>query len=69
MARWDYHATHINQLLTLATIEEGAAATQLRYLQHTVPVPKHTVTKHTDIIIKDIVIVTEHSVTVTDRDL
>ena len=26
---------HINQLLTLATVEEGAPATQLRYNEHT----------------------------------
>ena len=38
MARWDYHATHINQLLTLATVEEGKAATQLRYMELTVTV-------------------------------
>jgi len=30
VARWDYHATHVNQLLTLATLEEGAGAHQLR---------------------------------------
>ena len=30
LARWDYHATHVNQLLTLATLEEGAQAHQLR---------------------------------------
>jgi len=30
IARWDYHATHINQLLTLATVEEKEAAQMLR---------------------------------------
>jgi heparosan-N-sulfate-glucuronate 5-epimerase len=30
IARWDYHATHINQLLTLATVEEKKAAQILR---------------------------------------
>ena len=30
LARWDYHATHVNQLLTLATLEQGAEAHQLR---------------------------------------
>ena len=29
LARWDYHATHINQLLLLATIEEEAVAKKL----------------------------------------
>ena len=31
IARWDYHATHINQLLTLATVEEKKAAQILRW--------------------------------------
>ena len=30
IARWDYHATHINQLLTLATVEEKKASHLLR---------------------------------------
>ena len=29
IARWDYHATHINQLLTLATVEEEKKAAQI----------------------------------------
>ena len=31
IARWDYHATHINQLLTLATVEEKNASQILRF--------------------------------------
>lgn len=30
IARWDYHATHVNQLLTLATVSSGRAAALLK---------------------------------------
>ena len=53
MARWDYHATHINQLLTLATVEEGKAATQLRYIELTVTEHIFTVTKNTVVTVID----------------
>lgn len=32
IARWDYHVTHINQLLLLATIDDDPIFTQVRLI-------------------------------------
>lgn len=32
VARWDYHVTHVNQLLLLATIDDDPIFSQVRYV-------------------------------------